>query len=214
MKTSPSILVILAFTIFLSCEDPIQGIEEDKEYYMDFTVRNLWGDSYQVRVIQSDPAEVNRNGIKDSEFVAVGVWLFFSFVHPERDTINQALMFGVSFEIPIEEFAIDSGSYVFKEPAHLTNYIPKGNLFESSGVQLSTYFHEDLMTFCTASPNPSFENSFQINRAIYFRDENGQHAMDIEGAFELRYESFCQENDIGVEQGSFAAKVLIQSNHY
>ncbi len=128
---------------------------------------------------------------------------------PLKKEVAQQLSFYLSVEIPREEFKVNSEIYKFKNPSNFESYIPSGNLFEDESLSVTTYFHEDTMTFCSALLDTTFNNSFKITKASYHIDNNGKEAIDVEGMFATRYNPICNNGNIALEDGTFRVKLLL-----
>lgn len=202
----------MVLTTLLSCKkteiDPDVNPGEGP-YFIKFNLKEPDGKAREIYIPKESLQSLSGNGVKDSEFVAVGFGFSGAFISPADKEITQDLSFYISFSIPETEFYHKSGSYEFKEPKNLKNYIPLGNLFHEGPHSISTFFHEDIMTFCSAPIDASHSNIFRITKMEYCIDTNGVDALDIEGRFTTKYNLVCNDGDVLIGNGSFRVKLLI-----
>lgn len=199
-------ILVLIMSALISCR---KNEEDIALYHVKFQLKKADSNTNEVHFIQENPQKIRGNGIKNSDSVAVGFSITESFPSPSNKEVTQQFTFHLSMRIPGEEFTTDSGVYKFKNASSFENYIPSGNLFENRTLLISTFFHEDMLTFCSAQLDQNFNNNFEITRTSYYTDDNGNDAMDIEGVFSIRYNSICSNGDIKLEGGSFRVKLLI-----
>lgn len=199
-------ILVLILSALISCRKNEENIAL---YHVKFQLKKADGTTNEVHFVQEAPQRINGGGIKNSDSVAVEFSIAESFSSPSNKEVTQQFTFHLSMRIPGEEFTTDSGVYKFKNASSFENYIPSGNLFENRTLLISTFFHEDMMTFCSAQLDQNFNNNFEITRTSYYIDDNGNDAMDIEGVFSIRYNSICSNGDTKLEDGNFRIKLLI-----
>lgn len=202
----------MILSALISCDKKEEDIDIDPDvakYSIKFQLKDSEGNTKKINLTQENPRTISGNGIKDSDNVSTGFGLSGSFVSPSEKQLTQQLFFYLAIEIPEAEFNFDSGRYEFKNPSNFENYISSRNLFEDGTQSISTYFHEDVKTFCSAQLDSTFDNTFYITKTSHYVDNNGNDAMDIEGMFTTRYNSVCNNGDVELEDGTFRIKLLI-----
>ena len=197
--------VVVVFVLF-SCK---KNEEYVNTYYSEFQLNESDGNTSEILITQKSPSTITGNSIRDSDSVAIGFEIRNSFLSPTHSGVTQQFNFSLSMLISEEEFNIDSGIYTLKNPSDFQNYVSSGNLFEEDRVSISTYFHEDTRTFCSAPQDSTFDNYFRITEKNYYTDDNGEDAMNLGGEFIVRYNLLCGDGDTKLIDGKFRVKLLI-----
>lgn len=201
-------LLIISILMLISCNKENNEIKPEG-FYINFKIKDHTGMVSNVKFPYEQIQNINGNDVKDSHFVWVGFGFSALFQNPTNQSISQELTFYLSIQVPEEELIIDSNKYKFISPENYQNYIPTGNIFDQKNISFSTFFHEDISTFCSAQNDENFNNTFEISSKEYFIDENQEDTMIVEGTFSTKYNSVCGNNSFEISAGTFRIKLLI-----
>jgi hypothetical protein len=199
------IALLFASLSLVSCDN---DEEADKSYHIQFQLKETDGTN-TIHIPQEERLDISGNDILNSDFLAVGFQITGGFPSPANPEINHRLTISFGLEIPKSEFVNNGGKHEFIEAGNFVNYIPSGNLFNQQAIFASAYFHENTQTYCTALMDDTFDNNLEITKTKFYVDATGNHAVDIEGHFTIRFNSICWNHNLDLIKGSFRTKIMI-----